>query len=154
MGRVNDAARKIAQALSSRDTKAFMEAYASEGVAHDPFYPEPLRGAALREDAESYFRAFPDLRAEILTVVAQDETSGAFELRFYGTNTGPLATPQGELPPTNKRVDLKGASFLQLDSSGKIAEERRYYDSGTMMRQLGLMPEPEAMAKPEAMTAH
>ena len=60
-----------------------------------------------------------------------------------GTHTGPLETPTGEqIPPTNKRIDLKGAVFGRLNERGEIVEERRYYDVGTMLRQLGLVPEP------------
>ena len=146
MGKVDETARKLGQALTKHDADAAMSLYASEAVAHDPFYPEPLRGKALREDNENFFRAFPDLRVDILTVIEQDETNGVLEMRFSGTNTGPMASPQGEMPPTNKRVDLKGAAIIRLDRNGKIVEERRYYDTGAMMRQLGLMPEPAAMA--------
>ena len=35
-------------------------------------------------------------------------------------------------------------AMIQLDSSGLIAEERRYYDLAGMMQQLGLMPEAPA----------
>ncbi len=146
MGKVEDVVRKLGQALTEHDAEAAVNLYAPEAVAYDPFYPEPLRGKALREDNEVFFRGFPDLRVDILTVIEQDESSGALEMRFSGTNTGPMASPQGEMPPTNKRIDLKGAAFIRLDRNGKIVEERRYYDTGAMMRQLGLMPEPQAMA--------
>ena len=147
MGKVEDVARKLGQALSKRDAEAAISLYAPDAVAYDPFYPEPLRGKALREDNEVFFRGFPDLRVDILTVIEKDDSTGALEMRFSGTNTGPMGTPQGsEMPPTNKRVDLRGAAFIRLDRNGKIVEERRYYDTSAMMRQLGLMPEPQAMA--------
>ena len=152
MGKVQEISRKLAQAISAHDSEAVDRLYAQDAVVQDPFYPEPLRGVkAIHEDNEIFFRALPEVQFEILTAIAEDDRSGVIEIRFSGQNTGPLATPQGEIPPTNKRVDLKGASFIRLDESGKIVEERRYYDTGTMMRQLGLMPE---AAKPEGMTAH
>ena len=71
-----------------------------------------------------------------------DDGSGAGEVVMSGTHTGPLATPTGgEVPPTNKRIEVKGAAFVRLNGSGEIVEERRYYDVGTLLRQLGLMPE-------------
>ena len=45
------------------------------------------------------------------------------------------------MPPTNKRVDLKAAAFVRLNERGEIVEERRYYDVGTFLRQLGIVPE-------------
>ena len=63
-------------------------------------------------------------------------------MRLTGTHTGPLETPTGdEVPPTNKRVDLKGGAFVRLNERGEIVEERRYYDVGTILRQLGIVPE-------------
>jgi len=59
-----------------------------------------------------------------------------------GTHTGPLESPTGEdIPPTKKRIELKAAVFGRLNDRGEIVEERRYYDVGTMLRQLGLVPE-------------
>src|SRR5206468_4322298 len=72
----------------------------------------------------------------------KDDRNGADEVRFIGTHTGPLETPTGEdLPPTNKRVDLKGGVFGRLNERGEIVEERRYYDVATVLRQLGVAPE-------------
>jgi len=106
-------------------------------------YPEPLRGRdAIGKEAAGFFKGFPDLRFEMVTVIASDERSGAAEARLTGTNTGTLESPTGEeMPPTNKRVDLKGAAFVRLNDRGEIVEERRYYDVGSFLRQLGLMPE-------------
>jgi hypothetical protein len=59
-----------------------------------------------------------------------------------GTHTEPLDAPTGEeIPPTNKRIELKGGVFGRLNDRGEIVEERRYYDVGTILRQLGIAPE-------------
>jgi steroid delta-isomerase-like uncharacterized protein len=144
MGKFEDARRKLASAMTSHDTDAVANLFASDAVAYDPMYPQPLRGRdAIREEAKGFVRAFPDLRFEIVSVVPQDDRGGADEIRLTGTNTGPMATPTGkEIPPTNKRIDLKGASFVRLNDRGEITEERRYYDVGTLLRQLGLVGEP------------
>lgn len=59
-----------------------------------------------------------------------------------GTHTGPLATPMGEVPPTGKRLDMVGVTIATLDDRGLIKEEKRFYDTANVLRQLGLMPEP------------
>ena len=143
MAKFEDAARKLTDAITKHDITTATNTYASDAVAYDPMYPQPLRGReAIKKDTETYFRAFPDLRFELLTTVEKDDRSGAAEIRMSGTHTGPLESPTGqEIPPTQKRVELKGAVFARLNDRGEIVEERRYYDVATMLRQLGLMPE-------------
>ena len=60
------------------------------------------------------------------------------EGRFTGTNTGPLEGPEGETPPSGRKVDLPFADFSRL-SDGKIVEYRTYYDQVALLTQLGLM---------------
>jgi steroid delta-isomerase-like uncharacterized protein len=143
MGKYQDTSRKYADTFSKHDLEAIAKFYASDAITYDPMYPEPLRGRdAIRKDIANFFRAFPDLRFEILSTIEKDERTGADEVRLTGTHTGPMETPTGqEIPPTNKRVELQGAGFVKLNDRGEIVEERRYYDVGTMLRQLGLAPE-------------
>jgi steroid delta-isomerase-like uncharacterized protein len=143
MGKFEETARKLAEATTKHDGEAVARLYATDAVVYDPMYPQPLRGReAIRKDNAIFFRAFPDLRFEIVTVIEKDERTGAGEIRITGTHTGPLESPTGqEIPPTNKRVELNGAAFVRNNESGEIVEERRYYDVGTLLRQLGLVPE-------------
>ena len=143
MGNFNDAGRKLIEGINAHNIDAATNVYASDAVAYDPMYPEPLRGRdAIRKDTATFFRAFPDLRFELVSIIEKDERNGAAEIRMTGTHTGPLESPTGEdIPPTKKRIELMGAVFGRLNDRGEIVEERRYYDVGTMLRQLGLVPE-------------
>jgi steroid delta-isomerase-like uncharacterized protein len=144
MGKYQEVSRKVADTFNKHDLDAFAKLYAEDAVAYDPMYPEPLRGrAAIRKDAATFLRGFPDIRFEIVATFEKDDRNGADEIRLIGTHTGPLETPTGQdLPPTNKRIDLKGSAFGRLNERGEIVEERRYYDVATVLRQLGVMPEP------------
>ena len=145
MGTFEQVARKLTDAVTAHDLKGSTKPYAADALAYDPMYPQPLDRDAIEKDTAAFFRAFPDMRFEILSVAEKDDRNGAVEMRMSGTHTGPLESPTGEeIPPTNKRVELKGAFFARLNERGEIVEERRYYDVGTMLRQLGLMPEQEA----------
>jgi steroid delta-isomerase-like uncharacterized protein len=143
MGKFEEASKKLAKAINGHDLDALAKVYASDAVAYDPMYPEALRGRdAIKKDSADFFRAFPDLRFEITNIVEKDDGLGAGEVVMSGTHTGPLATPTGgEVPPTNKRIEITGAAFVGLIGSGEIVEERRFYDVGTILRQLGIMPE-------------
>jgi len=53
-----------------------------------------------------------------------------------GTNTGPLMTPMGELPPTGKKIQFRVADIIQV-VDGKITEEWIYYNQAPVLQQLG-----------------
>lgn len=146
MGKVADMARKLADAMNGHDPKALSELYADDAVVYDPLYPEPLRGrAAIENDAASFFNGFSDLRTEMHTVLEQDDR-GAVELGFKGTHDGTLSSPLGDIPATNKRLDMRVGGFAKLNAQGQIVEERRYFDTGQMMQQLGLTGAPPSGA--------
>ena len=136
-----DLAKKWTDAFNKHDARAVAAHYAQDGVAYDPFYPEPLKGrAAIEKDAADFFRAFPDIHFEVINLFDKGDRA-AGEVKMTGTNSGPLATPMGEVPATGKRIDLRGALVGRINAENLIVEERRYYDTGTMMKQLGLAPE-------------
>src|SRR2546427_3441815 len=129
MGKFEEASRKLAKAINAHDLDAVTKAYASDAVAYDPMYPEPLRGReAIKKDAADSLRAFPDMRFEISSVIEKDDGLGAGEVRITGTHTGPLATPTGGGgPPPNKRIEHKGAAVVPLKKNSETVEGGRYY---------------------------
>jgi steroid delta-isomerase-like uncharacterized protein len=141
MGRFEAITEQFITAINRHDLDAAAATYAEDTVAYDPMYPTPLTGRdAIREDFAATLRAFPDVRFEVLELLEQGDV-GTAEMLLTGTNTGPLTTPMGEMPPTGKRVELKGAVYIRMDDRGLVAEERRYYDTGSLMRALGVTPE-------------
>jgi len=58
-----------------------------------------------------------------------------------GTHTGPLATPQGEVPPTGRTLQLPICLGFEV-AAGRITSNHAYYDQMTLAAQLGLLPEP------------
>jgi steroid delta-isomerase-like uncharacterized protein len=53
--------------------------------------------------------------------------------RAQGTNDGPL----GSLPATGKRIDVPFCDVLRWDAEGHMISGEAYYDTMTMMVQLG-----------------
>jgi predicted ester cyclase len=80
---------------------------------------------------------------EVTTVIASGDQA-VMEGVYAGTNTGPLATPQGELPPTGRPLALPLCELCEV-VAGRIAVLRVYYDQMAFAAQMGLLPEP-AMA--------
>jgi steroid delta-isomerase-like uncharacterized protein len=88
----------------------------------------------------AFLRAFPDGRISGDRYLESGDRI-VVEGRFTGTNTGPLETPAGELPPSGRAMVLPFADVFRV-VDGKIAEHRVYYDTVRLLAQLGLMPEP------------
>lgn len=80
--------------------------------------------------------SFPDGKIEVRNVVA-DSGSFAVEFTAHGTHNGTLKSPNADIPPTGKKVELQFCDVGTI-KDGKIASIRSYFDSTTLMRQLGL----------------
>lgn len=93
---------------------------------------------------QGYFTAFPDMSIEVRRLI-EDGDSVAAEVRFTGTQTGPLAMPTGEVPASGRKMDVEAADFLTIQN-GQITAWKVYLDSMIFLSQLGLIPEPASTA--------
>lgn len=130
-------ADKVVKAYTSADPVAMANLYAEDAVVIEP--GEVLRGReAIQKHMEGFLRTFPDLKIEFLTILPS-ENHIAFEMVVRGTNTGPMLSPEGEIPPTGKKVEFKAVWIGRISPDGLIEEDRTYYDTADFMRQLGLL---------------
>ena len=83
--------------------------------------------------------AFPDAAATVTGAVASGNKA-ALEVTWKGTHTGPLGTAGGTIPASGKRQETPAAIFFTFEG-GKIKESRQYFDSMTLLRQIGAQPE-------------
>lgn len=126
------------QAFNAHDVDEMVQLYAEDATYMLPAESEPLHGRkAIKESYEMFFRAFPDMSSEITFSMASGEHFLA-ECIVRGTHAGPLASPQGDVPPTGRKIELKMAFVAKVTEDGLVAEDRTYYDSAVMMNQLGL----------------
>src|SRR5690606_13917084 len=88
--------------------------------------------------ARAWAAAYPDARVEIRSVSANGE-SAAVEYVFRGTHSNAPVTPGGFVPPTWSRLELPMCGVIEL-AGGRIARMSSYFDSATMLRQMGLLP--------------
>jgi steroid delta-isomerase-like uncharacterized protein len=96
--------------------------------------------SAIRERLARDLVACPDIAWTVLSFVEQGDAF-ADEWAFVATHTGPFQLPDGsELPPTGKRVELRGMELVEV-RDGKIVVDNLYYDNMAVFAQLGLVPE-------------
>ena len=98
-----------------------------------------LRGIEqIRPFLEVFFTAFPDLKHQVVTTTEGGDAV-ALELRVTGTHTRPLRTPNGEVPPTGRKVVWETCDVIRV-KNGKVTAWHAYWDQVAFLTQLGLMP--------------
>jgi steroid delta-isomerase-like uncharacterized protein len=142
--RLLDAGNK---ALNDHDVERFLSLHLPSVIQRDPQNTEPTKGReAIRAGLEPMIQAFPDFH--VVREHAFGEGDWVVEQgHALGTHRGPLETPAGPIPATNKSIRLPYA-FIAKVEGGKFAETNLYFDVAGMMAQLGLGPQPPAGGKP------
>ena len=79
--------------------------------------------------------AFPDAVGTVTSAVASGNTA-ALEVTWKGTHTGPLVTAEGTIPASGKHQETPAAIFFTFEGD-KIKESRHYFDSLTLLKQIG-----------------
>jgi hypothetical protein len=85
---------------------------------------------------QSFKGAFPNVRINVKDQIVADDAV-VTEFMAVGTNTGPLPTPAGDIPPTGRTAEWPVIEALRF-KDGRMASVRNYTELGIMLRQLGL----------------
>jgi steroid delta-isomerase-like uncharacterized protein len=130
---------KLSAAWNAHRAADVVALYAPAAVMVHPLAPEPIRGReAIAAFEQPMFGAFSNTEWTCVdSFVSGDRV--AVEYVILSTHSGPLQSPKGPVPPTNRRIRLRGASLLTLAPDGSIVEEKRFFDAMAMMSQLGLV---------------
>ena len=143
--------RELFEAFNAGDLDRCASLASDDFELFDATAGQTLRGpAGLREWLATFRTALPDAATEVVTAFAEGDRV-ATEHVGRGTHDGPLATPSGDIPPTGRRIELRIAELYEV-RDGRLTSMRAFYDSTTLLRQLGLLPAP-ASAADRAMTA-
>jgi steroid delta-isomerase-like uncharacterized protein len=134
---INVFRRLVDELINNGNLAAFDELFAPDFVEHElpPGVPQGREGT--RQLFSMLHEAFPDLRAEIEDVVANDDKV-VFRMNWRGTQTGTFLG----IPPTAKPVDFGVFDMVRV-ADGKIAEHWGLMDQLSLMQQLGVVPTPE-----------
>jgi steroid delta-isomerase-like uncharacterized protein len=130
---------RYVERYNAGDLDGVMELYAEDAVQIMP--DGTYEGwNTVRDRLAQELDGFTELNHTVHSFVEQGETF-ADEWTFVGTHTGPFRLPDGrELPPTGKRVEIRGMEVVQV-RDGKIVLNSLYYDNMASLAQLGLIPE-------------
>ena len=121
------------------DLDAVMDLYAEDAVQFMPDGTFEGRDA-IRDRLARELGGLSDISWTVSSFVEQGDTF-ADEWAIVGKHTGTLTLPDGtELPPTGKRVEIKGMEYVRM-RDGKIVVDNLYYDDLALLMQLGLIPQ-------------
>ena len=93
----------------------------------------------LKKTIEMYRGSFPNLKMNPVSIIAEGDLV-TVRFNMTGANTGPM----GEMPPTNKSIDIEGVDIIKF-KDGKAVEHWGFYQEMKMMEQLGMMQESPGM---------
>lgn len=129
-------ARAYFEGVADRDFDVYDTLWHPDGRWGVYGLDDPGPPSAGRENFRTLFAAVPDLRIEILDVIAEPGRA-AVHWRMSGTFGG--ATPFRSIKPNGSRIDIEGLDRLQM-RDGLITELKGYTDFMTFSRQLGMLP--------------
>ncbi|HEX4679943.1 MAG TPA: ester cyclase [Gaiellaceae bacterium] len=139
-------ARSLYDHWNERQFDKIADLVAADGeiviVGSDTHFHGP---AGAVEFSQMWAEGFPDGRVEIDNVVASGDHV-VLQFTGDGTQTGPLKSPVGEIPATGRSMSLKLCDVHEI-RDGKIRLVQTYFDSVSILMQLGVMPEVAVAAK-------
>jgi steroid delta-isomerase-like uncharacterized protein len=136
-------ARRMHEAWNERNFDEMAEATAPDATltivgSGDTF--EGVEGS--RAFSTMWADGFPDGTVTVDRVIESGDDV-VVEYTGRGTHTGTLATSMGEIPPTGRSLTLQFCDVMEF-RNGKLQTQRTYFDTGSMMAQLGLASEQTA----------
>jgi len=133
---------RYVELYNAGDLDGVMDLYAEDSVQLMPDGTFEGR-STIQERLARELTAFRDVKHTVLSFFEQGDLFGD-EWLFAGTHSGPFLLPDGsELPPTGKRVEIRGMELVQV-RDGKIVVDNLYYDLLNALVQLGLAPQSAA----------
>jgi steroid delta-isomerase-like uncharacterized protein len=133
----------LQDAINAHDPAKFAANYADDATVVVAGSPEPHKGTdAIAAHLKKALDGFPNAKVAWKRVwVKGDVLVG--EWVETGTNSGPMMG----MPATEKPVGYVGLSIFFTNDAGKVKEEHRYVDVGTILAQVGAS---KAKARPVA----
>ena len=139
------AAQVLERAFNQGDLSVVDQFVAVDGIDHQEPAGTDIR-AHLKEVITRMRTGIPDLHFEMHEILSEGDLI-SFRATMTGTHNGPFDTGMGRvLPPTGNRISVPHMYILRF-VDGKNTDLWHVWDTASMMRQLGGMPQPQPMSR-------
>ena len=136
MTNVIETAKAAITAYNEKDWSKGKDILAADAVYDEKGTHRRIQGAGeIIEAWQGWAKAFPDSKATFVREFASGNTA-VLELVWKGVHTGPLQTPTGTIPPSNKAIEIPACQVVQV-VGGKVKSASHYFDMLTMLTQIG-----------------
>lgn len=133
-------ARKLYDTWNARDFEYAASITAPDAQIITVGTGDTLTGPdGVRQYGRTWADAFPDGTVTIDTLVA-DGDHVVVEFTGRGTHTGDLVTSMGTIPATGRSLTLHLCDVYTF-RDGKVVQQNAYFDTGSLMAQLGVSAE-------------
>jgi len=136
MANVIEIAKAAVTAYNEKDWNKTRDMLAADAVYDEKATNRRLEGAGqIIEAFQGWANAFPDSKATFIREFASDDTA-VLELVWKGVHTGPLQTPTGTIPASNKPIEVPACEVFRVEGE-KIKSSSHYFDMLTLLKQIG-----------------
>lgn len=141
-------ARRIYEAWNERDFDTMRESTHPEGTVVIVGSGETFEGPeGAMHYGKMWAEGFPDGAITLDRVHVAGDDCVVVEFTGRGTHTGTMVTSMGSIPATGRSITIQLCDVLEF-SDGKVRVQRTYFDTGSLMAQLGLMSPETATTTP------
>lgn len=129
---------RVTELAFTGDNEAIKQLYAPDATAETPDEGTLRGNDAIASWFGGFATAFPDASFE--SAGKHESGDDAIDEGYViGTNTGPLAMPDGaSIPATGRSIRVRGCDVATV-KNGVITSHRFYFDQMDMLTQLGLI---------------
>jgi steroid delta-isomerase-like uncharacterized protein len=132
--------RYVEEVLNKRNLALIDELFAPTFIDHDASMPEAKGAAGVKRLAAMVHDSFSDLHFTVEDMVAEGDKV-VYRYSVRGTHKGSFMG----IAPTGEQFAVTGIHIYRV-ADGKLQEEWENWDMLGLMRQLGVIPQPAAIA--------
>ena len=136
MANVIEVAKAAVTAYNKKDWNELRNLLAADAVYDEKATNRRLEGSGqIIEALQGWAQAFPDSKGTFIREFASNDTA-ILELVWKGVHTGPLQTPTGAIPASNKPIEVPACEVFRVEG-GKVRSMSHYFDMLTLLNQIG-----------------
>ena len=136
MSSVFETAKSATTAYNDKNWNTVKSAFAENAIYDEKATSRRVQGVGkIIEVWQGWAKAIPDSKATFVGEYATGDTA-IIEVVWKGLHTGPLQTPRGTVPASNKRIELPACQVIKVEG-GKVKSFTQYFDMATLLTQIG-----------------
>jgi steroid delta-isomerase-like uncharacterized protein len=134
--------KKMHELFNKNDFNSYINLFTENpSVWHVPTNQKHSGREGIKKSFNMWKKAYSDARYDVKNMIGSDDYV-VTEFHGTGTNDGIFETPMGKFGPTGKKVSTPFVEIIKL-KNGKIDSSKIYFDTTTMIDQLGVSTQKE-----------